>query len=133
MPLLAPELNGQVDEAKSRSSSFQQQQPGPVSSPDEFLANASNSIKRAGANESSFPGVNSGTPSDFGTNTTKATDKDAPPPSVNAMNKGDGDKDPEPYEYNWKYDNLDDARQTHKDRIDEMNAIDNRNPLQDTN
>ena len=121
-------LLAQVDEAKSKSSSFQEQQPGPVSNPDEFLATASNSIKRAGA---SFPGVNQGTPSDFGGNTTKATDKDAPPPSVNAKNKGDGDKDPEPYEYNWNYDKLDDARETHKDRIDEMNAIENRNPLQD--
>lgn len=53
MPSLAPELNGQVDEAKARSSSFKEQQPEPASDPDEFLANASRSIKTAGANESS--------------------------------------------------------------------------------
>ena len=71
-----------IDEAKDKASAFQEQGPTQdnQAGANRFLGAATESLKKQGKQESAF-GVDQGSPSDFGVNTTKATDADAPGPA----------------------------------------------------
>lgn len=127
MPLLAPETEDQAKEAKSRSSAFQQQGDdwyspainGQNGDPDKFLAAKTSQLKDAGAAEMAQQGA--GSLADNAPNANQQSNNQQSTQSDDTDNVG----------IDWGYDRIDDARDKHAGRIEEYEAMDNRNPLQD--
>ena len=110
MPTLAPELEGQVQSAKDRADAFQQGGSNQQGDADQFLASASNAVKNQGAQE---------------------LDEAPNAAQMRNNNSNQATSDDDAAGINWNYDKLDDRRDHHKQNVKDLNAMDDRNPLQD--
>ena len=110
MPTLAPEQLGPVQSAKDKASAFKKGGSNGQGDADQFLASASQSVKRQGSQE---------------------LDEAPNAAQMRNANTNQATSDDDAAGINWNYDKLDDRREHHSQNVKDLNAMDGKNPLQD--